>query len=118
ITAQSQRRGAPSSGGFLFTRRGHRGPSVLDVSHVVARARLENESARLTVRWTGHEAGDWESLLRDDAGRGTRSVASVLRAEIPERLAAALLVQAGVSQQQTLAELSRDGRRRDRKGVV
>src|SRR5690606_14045250 len=79
---------------------------------VVARARLENESARLTIRWTEHEAGDWESLLRDDAGRGTRSVASVLRAEMPERLAAALLVQAGVSQQQTLAELSRDGRRR------
>lgn len=112
ITAKSERRSATSSGGFLFTHRGYSGPSVLDVSHVVARARLENESARLTVRWTGHEAGDWESLLRDDAGRGKRSVASVLRAEIPERLAAALLVQAGVSQQQTLAELSRDGRRR------
>ena len=54
ITARDSRRNVGSSGGFLFTHRGYSGPSVLDVSHVLVRSRLEGDaSARLLVQWTG-----------------------------------------------------------------
>ena len=68
ITARDGQRSAGSSGGFLFTHRGYSGPSVLDVSHVVVRSRLEGDAgARLLVQWTGLDEAAWESAL--DAGR-------------------------------------------------
>src|SRR5512139_1561265 len=53
ITARDVARQASATGGFLFTHRGYSGPAVLDVSHVLARARQEGRTdARLTVHWT------------------------------------------------------------------
>src|SRR3954447_720123 len=50
-TARDGRRSAVSSGGFLFTHRGYSGPSVLDVSHILVRSRLEGDAgARLLVQ--------------------------------------------------------------------
>ena len=107
LTARSDERSASASGGFLFTHRGYSGPSVLDVSHVLVRART-SAAATLRVRWTAHDDAGWESLLRPQGGR---TVTSVIRAELPDRLASALLETAGVAPARLLADLTRDERR-------
>ncbi|MGH7467171.1 MAG: NAD(P)/FAD-dependent oxidoreductase [Longimicrobiales bacterium] len=111
LSAHSAERNATASGGFLFTHRGYSGPAVLDVSHVIARARAghSESSARIRVRWTRHEDQAWEALLRP---HGARSVATVLRAELPDRLALALLDAANVQPARLLADLTREERRR------
>jgi predicted Rossmann fold flavoprotein len=108
ISARDGTRSATASGGFLFTHRGYSGPSVLDVSHVAVRSRLEADAgARLTVRWTALGEADWERALRPE---GTRTVAGVLRRELPERLADALASAAGVPPTRPLAQLRREER--------
>ncbi len=110
ITARDGGRSATSAGGFLFTHRGYSGPSVLDVSHIAVRSRLEADAgARLTVRWTALDAEDWEAALRPE---GARTVAGVLRRELPERLADALAGAAGVPPSRPLAQLRRPERLR------
>ena len=110
ITARGRHRSAASSGGFLFTHRGYSGPSVLDVSHVLVRSRMEADGeARLTVRWTVRDESQWESALVPE---GTRTVAGVLRREMPERLADMLAGQAGVAPSRPLAQLRREERLR------
>lgn len=111
LTAHDGTRSAAAQGGFLFTHRGYSGPSVLDVSHVVVRSRAEGATpaARVQVRWTRHDDDGWAALLRP---QGARAVAGVLRAELPDRLADALLDAAGVDPTRLLADLTRDERRR------
>jgi predicted Rossmann fold flavoprotein len=110
LTARDGRRGATSSGGFLFTHRGYSGPAALDVSHVAVRSRAEGDrSARLQVRWTALDDAGWEAALRPE---GTRTVAGVLRRELPERLADALAEWAAVPPSRALAQLRREERRR------
>ncbi|MDQ3207862.1 MAG: aminoacetone oxidase family FAD-binding enzyme [Gemmatimonadota bacterium] len=110
ITGRDSLRQASATGGFLFTHRGYSGPSVLDVSHVVARSRLEGGSdARLSVRWTRLDEAGWEAALKPE---GTRTVAGVLRRELPERLADALAGMAGVPPSRPLAQLGREERLR------
>jgi hypothetical protein len=108
LTAASEGRTASATGGFLFTHRGYSGPSVLDVSHVVVRARAEQSSAvRIRVQWTALGDAEWARAL--SAG-GTRLAIAALRAEMPDRLAAVLLQLANVPVSRTLAELRRDER--------
>jgi predicted Rossmann fold flavoprotein len=110
LTARSSARSASASGGFLFTHRGYSGPSVLDVSHVIVRARAEQDGgATIAVRWIALSDAELESLLKP---RGTRTVFGALRAHLPDRLATALLERAGVDAARSLAELTRDERRR------
>jgi len=110
ISGLDRSRHSTATGGFLFTHRGYSGPSVLDVSHVVTRSRLEGDAgARLTVRWTGLDEAAWEAALTPE---GTRTVGGVLRRELPDRLADALAQQADVSPSRPLAQLTRDQRRR------
>lgn len=109
ITARDAERGAAATGGFLFTHRGYSGPAVLDVSHVAVRSLEEKSSARLTVRWTRHDATAWEAALR---GSGARTVAGALRGELPDRLAGALARLAGVDPARLLARLPREERLR------
>lgn len=110
IAARDGARSAASSGGFLFTHRGYSGPSVLDVSHVAVRSRLDGDGgARLTVRWTGLDEAAWASALQPE---GTRTVGGVLRREMPERLADALATSAGVAPSRPLAQLRREERLR------
>lgn len=109
-TARDSSRQANATGGFLFTHRGYSGPSVLDVSHVVVRSRLEGSSrARLSVRWTGLDEAGWEAALRPE---GTRTVAGAVRRQLPERLADALVEMARVPQSRPLAQLGREERLR------
>ncbi len=110
ITAADLSRTSTATGGFLFTHRGYSGPSVLDVSHVVTRSRLDHSSdARLTVRWTGLDDAGWEAALMPE---GTRTVGGVVRRELPERLADVLANSAGVPPSRALAQLTRDERLR------
>jgi predicted Rossmann fold flavoprotein len=110
LSARGAGRSASASGGFLFTHRGYSGPSVLDVSHVVVRARAEQDSAAaISVRWTSLGDAELESMLRP---KGARTVLGALRAHLPDRLASALLDRAGVDAARSLAELTRDERRR------
>lgn len=110
IAARDSARSASATGGFLFTHRGYSGPSVLDVSHVLVRSRTEADGrARLVVRWTGLDEDGWEDALKPE---GTRTVAGVLRRELPERLADALSELAGVASSRPLAQLRREERLR------
>lgn len=96
-------------GGFLFTHRGWSGPAVLDASHIAVRSRLAGGSRRpLLVRWTGLDAEAWDRLLREGAG----AVVTPLRRHLPDRLAEALLAEAGVDPGRGLAQLRREERRR------
>jgi predicted Rossmann fold flavoprotein len=110
ITARNAKRSAQASGGFLFTHHGYSGPSVLNVSHVLVRARAEQMAAdsRLTVQWTSLGDAEWEAALQ---AHGARTVTGALRNEMPDRLASVLLAQANVPPTRTLAELRRDERR-------
>ncbi len=111
LAATSARRQATATGGFLFTHIGYSGPSVLDVSHVVVRSRAEHDAnpARVTVQWTPHGEAAWLERLQP---RGTRAVSTAVRAELPDRLAFALIDVARVSPDRLLSELQRDERQR------
>jgi predicted Rossmann fold flavoprotein len=110
ITASSTRHFAEARGALLFTHRGYSGPAVLDVSHVLARAKAEGDTnARLRVSWLSHDALFWEDALWHDS-RGT--AAGVLRRELPERLASTLMDVANVDASRTLAQLRREEKRR------
>jgi len=109
LTARSEARSAQSHGGFLFTHRGYSGPSVLDVSHVLVRARAEQKPATLKVQWTALGDAAWDAALKP---HGVRTVLGALRAELPDRLAAVLLDVAKVDATRTLSELRRDERLR------
>jgi predicted Rossmann fold flavoprotein len=110
LSAKSGARSAAWSGGFLFTHQGYSGPSVLNVSHVVVRARRDAATdARLSVQWTPLGEQEWEAAL---APRGARTVTGAVRSEVPDRLAVVLLAQAAVEPTRMLSELRREERRR------
>ncbi len=103
-TAMSARTGEPARyrrsaiiqthGGFLFTHRGYSGPAVLNISHVATRA-LQAGTGRpaIFVQWTDLDAQAWERLL----AANRRPLLPLLRDFLPERLAAQLLAEAGLT---------------------
>ena len=97
-------------GGFLFTHKGYSGPAVLNLSHLCVRARREGAHQSVLASWTDWDDALWERRLRE--GEGT--LLTALRAQLPARLAEALLDDAGVAGETQLAQL----RREDRKRVV
>ncbi|MEP6990467.1 MAG: aminoacetone oxidase family FAD-binding enzyme [bacterium] len=111
LTATARARSASATGGFLFTHIGYSGPSVLDVSHVAVRSRAERdaEPACVTVQWAALGDEEWTDRLKP---RGARTVLGAVRAELPDRLAAALIASAGVAPDRALSELQRDERLR------
>ena len=110
ITARGAGREARATGGFLFTHQGYSGPSVLDVSHVAVRSRAEKgEPATLSVQWTRLREAEWEDALRP---RGATTVLSAVSAELPHRLAEALLAANHIAPALALAQLGRSERRR------
>jgi predicted Rossmann fold flavoprotein len=106
VTATSAERSAVATGGFLFTHHGYSGPAVLDVSHVLVRARA---AARLQVQWTALDERQWIGRLTPE---GNRTVAGVVRQLLPERLADALMAAGGVSPATRLAQLRKEERSR------
>jgi predicted Rossmann fold flavoprotein len=99
-----------STGGFLFTHRGYSGPAVLDVSHLAVRSAVAGgERQPILVRWTGLDERQWDELLRDG---GSRTISSMLRQRLPDRLADRLLEEGGLAESRTLAQLRREERAR------
>ena len=109
ITAPGPGKGWATHGGFLFTHRGYSGPSVLDISHLAVRSRLEGGARQpLLVQWADLDAPAWDRALREGSG----SVAGPLRRHLPDRLAEALLGEAGVDAARPLHQLRREERLR------
>ncbi|HMM37041.1 MAG TPA: aminoacetone oxidase family FAD-binding enzyme, partial [Thermoanaerobaculia bacterium] len=106
VTARSGAEAAAARGGLLFTHRGWSGPAVLDVSHVVSRALAAGRAFEVTAA-LGCGAEEWDARLR--AGSGT--LLGLLRRSLPERVAALLLVAAGVAPDIPLHRLPREARR-------
>ncbi len=110
LTARAGELSATATGGFLFTHHGYSGPSVLDVSHVAVRSRLDGVApARVLVRWTALNDGQWEEALRP---QGSRTVATAVGTVLPSRLADALVESVNIDPKLTLANLSRGDRLR------
>jgi predicted Rossmann fold flavoprotein len=107
MTARSATHACTSSGGFLFTHHGYSGPAVLNVSHVATRSLTSDAPARVHVCWTRLDANEWEHAL---SPHGNRTVFGALRAELPDRLAVALLGMAKVDPTRSLADLRRQER--------
>jgi predicted Rossmann fold flavoprotein len=103
------RKAATAHGGFLFTHRGYSGPAVLDLSHLAVRSRLAGGPRQpFFVQWTELDAEAWDRLLREGAG----TVIGLVRRHLPDRLAEALLADAGVEGIRGLDQLRREERRR------
>jgi predicted Rossmann fold flavoprotein len=102
-------KGALSSmGGFLLTHRGYSGPAVLNVSHIPVRSTfVGGPRPPVFVRWGELNAEAWEGELQ----RAKGPVLSLLRGQVPERLAAQLLRELDLLDAD-MAGLRREDRRR------
>lgn len=96
-------------GDLLCTHFGLSGPVVLDVSRYYLAARLEDPGARLVVSFL--PAASVEDLERELAELGRRTLGSWLAGKLPDRLAAALLLAAGLEPGATTLRLTREQRR-------
>ncbi|MEO8635383.1 MAG: aminoacetone oxidase family FAD-binding enzyme [Gemmatimonadales bacterium] len=105
-TRQGKR--ASTTGGFLFTHRGYSGPSVLDLSDIAVRSR-QNGGPReeLRVQWGAIDRAGWDTRLQS---RGAQSVLTVVREQLPARLAEVLLGEAGIEPAHPVSQLSRERR--------
>src|SRR3954470_20316672 len=109
LSAPTAKRTFTAHGGFLFTHRGYSGPAVLDLSHLAVRSRLAGGPLQpFFVQWTEMDSAAWDRLLREGAG----NLIGLLRRHLPDRLAEALLADAGVDGARGLAQLRREERRR------
>jgi len=91
--------------GFLFTHRGFSGPAVLNISHLWTRPR-EGAGPPILAQWGELERADWEREL----GGGRAQVATVVRRHLPDRLALALLEEAGIPEERVVPQLRREER--------
>jgi predicted Rossmann fold flavoprotein len=82
-----------SQGGFLFTHRGYSGPAILNISHLAVRGAMLGSPLPIWVQWTDLGAVAWDALLRSKAG----PILPLLRSLLPQRLAEALLAEAGLA---------------------
>ena len=102
-------RAVTATGGFLFTHRGYSGPTVLDLSHLAVRSRMAGGPlASIKAQWARPDREGWDGILRT---QGRHTVATVIRRELPARLAERLLAEAALPADQTLAQLGKDQRR-------
>jgi hypothetical protein len=109
LRAPRPQRTATAHDGFLFTHRGYSGPAVLDLSHLAVRSRLAGGAPQpFFAQWTEMDDDAWDRLLRESTG----TVIALLRRHLPDRLAEALLADAGVDGLRGLAQLRREERRR------
>jgi predicted Rossmann fold flavoprotein len=109
LRAPGPRRTFTTHDGFLFTHRGYSGPAVLDISHLAVRSRLAGGPLQpLRVQWTEMDAAAWDRLLRETPGTSF----GLLRRHLPDRLAEALLADAGVEGSRSLPQLRREERLR------
>ena len=90
----------------LCTHFGISGPAALDVSRYLIDARLDDPQAQLVANWLpGVSEESFETVLRDPATGPARYLAE----RLPERLARALLADAGVAWDVRGHQLTREG---------
>jgi hypothetical protein len=110
LRAKWRGKSAEASGGFLFTHRGYSGPSVLDLSHIAVRSRMNGDeptdAAVFRVAWSAKDAGEWQRELTTSAGLVVTTVAR----HLPHRLAVQLLKEAGIPPDREAAGLRRHER--------
>lgn len=106
LTAMAGAERRTATGGFLFTHRGYSGPAMLDVSDVLVRSRIAGAPGTLRVRWTAADEASWQRRLAPSAAR----VGSVVRSELPTRLADRLMRLSDVEPSTSLAQLPRGAR--------
>ena len=100
-------------GSLLFTHFGLSGPVALDVSRAVTAAANPRELVLVADFLPNVAADELDDLLRSVAATdGKRSVANVVAADLPRRLADALLARADVPLDRRAAELSKSERGR------
>jgi predicted Rossmann fold flavoprotein len=114
LRAKWRGKSVEASGGFLFTHRGYSGPSVLDLSHIAVRSRMNGDDAAnaavFRVAWSAKDAGEWQRELTTSAGLVVTTVAR----HLPHRLAVQLLEEAGIPPDREAAGL----RRRERTALL
>ena len=110
LFAPGAKRAATAHGGFLFTHRGYSGPAVLDLSHLAVRSRASRAGRRSHSSCSGRRSTPTNGTACSAGEPG--SAAALLRRHLPDRLAEALLADAGVDGAQSLARLRREERRR------
>ncbi|MCC6991315.1 MAG: aminoacetone oxidase family FAD-binding enzyme, partial [Acidobacteria bacterium] len=109
MEATSPRERAASRGGFRFTQRGYSGPAVLHVSHVAVRSQWPGATrASVRVAWTDLDRAAWTSRLASSRGLVVTAVSSLL----PQRLADALVHEAGIAPGRSCAQMRREERER------
>lgn len=109
VRATSIEEQCEATGGFLFTHRGYSGPAILDISHVAVRSRLAGGPlAELKIQWCDLDEAAWQARLV----QGTQAVATVLRTQLPARLADRLLDLVEIGPGTSLSQLTRPARRR------
>ena len=110
LRARAEGKRWEAHGGFLFTHRGYSGPSVLDLSHLAVRSRLAGGARQeITVQWTALDAAAWDARFL--AG-GPVHVGTLVRRELPDRLAEMVLESAAVPGSTPAAQLKREERQR------
>jgi predicted Rossmann fold flavoprotein len=83
-----------SRGGFLFTHRGYSGPAVLNIAHLAVRSTFTGgPRPPIWAQWSEVDTAGWNERLA--AARGP--LMPLLREDLPERLAALLLAEAGLA---------------------
>jgi predicted Rossmann fold flavoprotein len=106
LTAPPETPGYNRRQGLLFTHRGFSGPAVLNISHVYTRPRTGG-APPILAQFGDRGRAAWE---REFNAGGRVHVATVIRRHVPERLALALLEEAAVPADRTLAQLRREER--------
>jgi predicted Rossmann fold flavoprotein len=109
VRSDTGRRIASFEGSALCTHFGLSGPVVLDISRHYIEAVQDDAGTRLIVTWLpGETASSIDSLLRLER---RRSAGGLLRERLPDRLARALCLEAGVDPSAPASTLSRERRR-------
>jgi predicted Rossmann fold flavoprotein len=110
LRAKWRGKSAEASGGFLFTHRGYSGPSVLDLSHIAVRSRMNGDdpadAAVFRVAWSAKDTDEWQRELATSAGL----VVTTIARHLPHRLAVQLLKEAGIPPDREAAGLRRHER--------
>jgi predicted Rossmann fold flavoprotein len=102
------------NGALLWTHFGASGPVVLNASRHWARARLENRPVRLTLNFYPAETFDAidAQWVRAATTGPAATLRSTLAAQVPDRLAVAILNTLHLPVDRALADFTRDDRRR------
>ncbi len=104
VRTASGKRTATAEGSLLCTHFGLSGPAALDISRHLTEARLHDPGAELFVNWLPRLA---PSDLHERLQSGKGSVRAALHPWLPQRLAEALCLAAGVPPETALAQLAR-----------